>query len=308
MDRRNFLSVAASASAAALAAPALAQQDKPSSISAAAQGKPFKLKYAPHFGMFENHAKDELDQIAFAADQGFRAWEDNGMTGRGKEFQEKFAKQMQKYNMEMGIFVCHEIDWQNPTLTTGKKEIRDKFVSDIKAATEVAKRINAKWATTVTGRLALNVPPGQQFANVVEALRRAADVCQPSGMIMVIEPLNFRDHPGQFAAHSDTLYAVTKAVNHPCLKMLQDLYHLQVGEGNLIDSMNRCWDEIVYIQTGDNPGRNEPGTGEVNYRNVFKHVHGKGFTGILGMEHGNSAAGKEGEMKVIEAYRAADDF
>jgi hydroxypyruvate isomerase len=72
--------------------------------------------------------------------------------------------------------------------------------------------------------------------------------------------------------------------------------------------MNRCWDEIAYFQTGDNPGRNEPGTGEVNYRNVFKHIHSKGFTGILGMEHGNSVEGKEGERKVIDAYRAADDF
>ncbi len=306
MDRRDFLTVAASASAAALTPIALAQQDKPAAASLS--GKPFKLKYAPHFGMFENHAKDELDQISFAADQGFQAWEDNGMSGRGKEFQEKFAQRMAKHNMQMGIFVCHDIDWQNPTLTTGKKEIRDKFVSDIKAATEVAKRVNAKWATTVTGRLALNIPPGQQFANVVEALRRACEVCEPSGMVMTIEPLNFRDHPGQFAPRSDVLYAVAKAVNHPCLKILQDLYHLQVDEGNLIDNMNRCWDEIVYIQTGDNPGRNEPGTGEVNYRNVFKHIHSRGFTGILGMEHGNSVQGKEGEMKVIEAYRAADDF
>jgi hydroxypyruvate isomerase len=101
---------------------------------------------------------------------------------------------------------------------------------------------------------------------------------------------------------------VAKAVNHPCLKVLQDLYHLQVTEGNLIDSMDRCWDEIAYFQTGDNPGRDEPGTGEINYRNVFKHIHSKGYTGVLGLEHGNSQPGKDGERKVIEAYRAADDY
>jgi hydroxypyruvate isomerase len=205
--------------------------------------------------------------------------------------------------------VCHEIDWQKPTLTTGDAAIRDKFVADIKVATEVAKRINAKWATTVVGRIAQNLPEGQQCANVMDALRRAADVCEAGGgLVMVIEPLNWRDHPGQFAARSDTILALVKAVNHPCVKILQDLYHLQVTEGNLIDNMNRCWDEIAYFQTGDNPGRNEPGTGEVNYRNVFRHIHAKGYTGILGMEHGNSAGGKEGELKVIEAYRAADGF
>ena len=305
MKRRDFLGVAGATSVAAITgAGTLTVQDAVS----AGSSKHFKLKYAPHFGMFANHAADDLDQISFAADEGFQAWEDNGMTGRGEEFHKKFAERMAKHKMQMGIFVCHGIDWQNPTLTTGKKDIRDKFVSDVRAATEVAKRINAKWATTVIGRVAQNIPEGQQFANAVDALRMAADACEPSGMVMVIEPLNWRDHPGQFANQSHLLYAVAKAVNHPCVKVLQDLYHLQVTEGNLIDAMDRCWDEIAYFQTGDNPGRNEPGTGEVNYRNVFKHIHAKGFTGILGMEHGNSVDGKEGERKVIEAYRTADDF
>lgn len=308
MNRRNFLSVAASTGAAAIAGPAVARQAPAQPAATRPSPRPFKLNYAPHFGMFAHHATDDLDQVSFAADEGFAAWEDNGMMGRSREFQEQFAALMQKRGMTMGIFVCHDIDWQNPSLTTGKKDVREKFVSDVTAATEVARRINARWATTVIGRVAQNIPEGQQFANVVETLRRAADACEPSGLVMVIEPLNWRDHPGQFANQSHMLYAVAKAVNHPCLKVLQDLYHLQVTEGNLIDSMDRCWDEIAYFQTGDNPGRDEPGTGEINYRNVFKHIHARGYTGVLGMEHGNSQPGKEGERKVIEAYRAADEF
>jgi hydroxypyruvate isomerase len=69
-----------------------------------------------------------------------------------------------------------------------------------------------------------------------------------------------------------------------------------------------AWDEIGYFQVGDNPGRNEPTTGEINYRNVFQHIHQKGFEGIVGMEHGNSIEGREGEQAVIDAYRAVDDF
>lgn len=76
--------------------------------------------------------------------------------------------------------------------------------------------------------------------------------------------------------------------------------------GNLIPNINTAWDEIAYFQAGDNPGRNEPGTGEINYRNVFRHIHGKGYTGIVGMEHGNSQRGREGERAVIDAYVAAD--
>ena len=88
--------------------------------------------------------------------------------------------------------------------------------------------------------------------------------------------------------------------------ILQDLYHQQATEGNLIDHMNAAWDHIPYFQVGDNPGRREPGTGEINYANVFKHIHGRGYTGIVGMEHGKSIGGKEGEVALIEAYRNVD--
>ncbi len=81
-----------------------------------------------------------------------------------------------------------------------------------------------------------------------------------------------------------------------------------INEGNLITNMEKCWDEIAYIQIGDNPGRKEPGTGEINYRNVFKYIDSKGFKGVLGMEHGNAMPGKEGELALIKAYREADKF
>ncbi|MDZ4702867.1 MAG: xylose isomerase, partial [Saprospiraceae bacterium] len=69
-----------------------------------------------------------------------------------------------------------------------------------------------------------------------------------------------------------------------------------------------AWSEIAYFQVGDNPGRNEPTTGEINYKNIFKHLHHKGFKGVLGMEHGNSRPDKAGEQAVIDAYVAVDDF
>ncbi len=86
------------------------------------------------------------------------------------------------------------------------------------------------------------------------------------------------------------------------------MYHMQRNEGNIIDNLNKTWDEIAYLQIGDNPGRNEPTTGEVNYKNIFKHIYAKGFKGVLGMEHGNSIKGKEGEGALIKAYRDSDNF
>jgi hydroxypyruvate isomerase len=97
-------------------------------------------------------------------------------------------------------------------------------------------------------------------------------------------------------------------VGSPSCKILDDLYHQQITEGNLIPNIDKAWSEIAYFQVGDNPGRKEPTTGEINYKNVFKHIHSKGFEGVVGMEHGNSKPGKEGEEAVIAAYRECDSF
>jgi len=83
---------------------------------------------------------------------------------------------------------------------------------------------------------------------------------------------------------------------------------MQRNEGDLINNIEHCRDEIAYFQIGDNPGRNEPGTGEINYQNIFKYVFDKGYDGVFGMEHGNSIGGKKGEKTVIKAYNDADNF
>jgi len=96
--------------------------------------------------------------------------------------------------------------------------------------------------------------------------------------------------------------------NSPSVKILDDLYHQQVSEGNLIPNMDMAWSEIGYFQIGDNPGRDEPGSGEINDRDVFNRIHEKGYTGVLGMEHGVSGKGKEGEATLFETYRYCDGF
>lgn len=269
----------------------------------------FKLKYAPHLGMFKNHAGDDpIDQLNFMADQGFTAFEDNGIKGRSIQTQEKMASTMAKRNMTMGVFVAHEIYWKEPNLANGDPVLLEKFLKEIQESVAVAKRVNAKWMTVVPGHIAPRLNMSYQTTNVVEALKRASDILEPHGLTMVLEPLNFRDHPGLFLSESPQAYAVCKSVNSPSCKILFDIYHQQIQEGNLIPNIDACWDEIAYFQVGDNPGRNEPTTGEINYKNVFKHIHSKGFSGVLGMEHGNSKQGKEGELAVIEAYKVSDTF
>jgi len=269
--------------------------------------KTFNLDYAPHQGMFQNHAgKSFLDQIQFMYDKGFRSIEDNGYLGRSVEEQEKIGNLLAKLGMRMGVFVVDGGDNWKTSLTTGKKEFKDKFVETCKKSVEAAKRCNAKWLTVVPGFYERNLPYGNQFANVIDAMRAGAEVFEPHGLIMVLETLS--DTPELFLQKTNETYAVCKAVKSPSCKILYDIYHMQRTEGDLIKTIDRCWDEIAYIQIGDNPGRKEPTTGEINYKNLFKHLHTKGYKGVMGMEHGNSKGGKEGELAVISAYRAEDNF
>jgi hydroxypyruvate isomerase len=302
MDRREFLGAAA-ATAAAAVSPAAASRG-------VCRREPFRRKFAPHFGMFRHHADDPIDQIAFMADQGFRALEDNGLRGRGAEMQERIRKALERHGMEMGIFVANDKGiGHGPILASGDAASRDAFLANIRESVDVAKRIGTKVCTVVAGDLSQRLPPGFQFANVVDALKRAAAICEPHGLVMVCEPLNpWRDHPGYWLVTTDQAYAVMKAVGSPSCKILFDIYHQQVSEGNVLDNIDRAWDEIGYFQIGDVPGRKEPTTGELNYRNIFRHIAAKGYDGILGMEHGNSRPGKDGELAVIAAYRACDDF
>ena len=303
ISRRSFLGGAAAAVAISTVAKGQAASERPS------KGK-FRLKYAPHFKMFRRLAGNDLiDQIKFMADQGFTAMEDNGMMVRERDLQEKIAREMSRLGMTMGVFVAGFKFSQKNFVTTRNPSVREMLVNGMKKAVEVAKRVNAKWCTVVPGAYDNHMEWDYQTANVIENLKFCADVCQPSGLVMVLEPLNaWKDHPGLFLSKIPQAYQICRAVGSPSCKILDDLYHQQITEGNLIPNLNMAWDEIGYIQVGDNPGRKEPTTGEINYKNIFKHLHKKGYKGVIGMEHGNSKPGEEGERAVIEAYRACDDF
>lgn len=269
--------------------------------------EPFKLKFAPHIGMFKHHAgEDVLDQIRFMADQGFSAFEDNGLKGRDQALQEKMGSLLSKLNMEMGVFVGGRVRSKEPTIVLRDKEMMELFLADIRESIVASKRVNATWMTTIPGRLDLRSHIDFQTAQVIEVLRRASDLLEPHGLVMVLEPLNFFNHPGFFLSEIPQTYQICRAVDSPSCKILFDIYHQQIQEGNIIPNIDAAWDEIGYFQIGDNPGRKEPGTGEINYKNIFQHIHDKGFKGIYGMEHGNYGDGLEGERALLAAYRSVD--
>jgi len=269
----------------------------------------FNLNYAPHFGMFKHSAGEDLiDQLNFMADEGFTAFEDNNLKKRSISDQNKIASTLTKRNLKMGVFVAHSIYWKEPNLASGNIDKREEFLKEIRESVEVAKRVNAKWMTVVPGYKDLRLKDSYQQTNVIDSLKYACDILEPYDLTMVLEPLNFRNHPGLFLTESPQAFEICKAINSKSCKILFDIYHQQIQEGNLIPNIDLCWDEISYFQIGDNPGRNEPTTGEINYKNIFKFIYEKGFKGILGMEHSNSVKGKIGEKQLIESYKSVDNF
>ena len=271
-------------------------------------GARFSLAFAPHEGSFASRG-GLIEQIAFAADQGFMAWEDNGAANRPVEEQERMARALSKRGMTMGVFVASMPRWTQfrPVLGGPDDTDRDAFLADIRASVDVAKRLDARCMTVVTGFLDAKTPRDIQTARIIDVMRRANDIVAPHGLTMVMEPLNTRtDHPNVYMQTIPEGFAIARAVNSPAVKVLADLYHAQIQDGNLIPTLDACWNEIAYVQFGDNPGRKEPTTGEINYATIVRWLRSRRYAGVIGMEHGNSLAGRSGEERLIAAYREID--
>ncbi len=308
-SRRSFLRGAAAAGAALFTAPALLRGRSRTALLPDAD-KPFRLAYAPSIGMFRElcGSDDPLDNLQFIYDKGFRAVFDNGLPGRPAAEQERIASAIQRLGLMMGPWVLHA-DFSNSSFVLPHREVRDFLTVKMEEGIDIAKRTGFKMALVVPGRYDEKLHPDLQRANVIDNLRYCADLTEPEGIILVLEPLNtLRDHPGLWLTQMPQAYQVCKAVDSPAVKIVDDIYHQQITEGNLIPNIEACWDQIAAFHVGDNPGRNEPTTGEINYRNIFSYLHSRDYQGVICMEHGRSIKGPEGVKKVIEAYRECDPF
>ncbi|MDR1155558.1 MAG: TIM barrel protein [Bacteroidales bacterium] len=307
MERRKFIKSAASGFALAGLGgmTTIAATTRVSSSRVSNKAK-FTLKYAPTLGMFnQNAGKDPVDNLKFIADQGFRAAYDLGLIGRPPAEQEKIANEARKLGVELGQFSLKTAGGVHFVLNsnTTKEFIKEKM----QAGLEVQKRTGINKGLVVLGNVDPKLHIEYQTANVIENLRICCDIVGNAGLMLVMEPLNtLTNHPGVFLTRTTQAKMICVAVNHPCCKMVNDLYHQQVTEGNLIPNLEMCWDHIGSIHIGDNPGRNEPTTGEINYKNIFKYFYDRKYNEVLSCEHGQSKPGKEGELAIIEAYREVD--
>ena len=305
MDRHTFIKNTSLAGAAALI---FGIADPVSSwATSQKKEKPFNMKFSPEFGIFkEVVGKDVIDQIKWGYDQGFRSWENTRLKSRPIQEQESISKTIQQLGMEFGQFVG-TMNFKEVTFAGRDQNIRENVLKEVRDSVEIAKRMNTKFIHNVLGMSDPKLPWDFQMANAIELLKRVADIYEPHGIVMVMETMNHKiNHPGMFLHLIPQAYAMAKAVGSPSVKILFDFYHVQIQEGNIIPTLDYAWDEVAYMQIGDTPGRNEPTSGEINFVNVLQHVQDKGYRGFMGMEHGISKRGREGNLAALAAYRSVD--
>ncbi len=277
----------------------------PSLLPAQKAAHKFKLRYAPRIGYVTNLPVPR--QLEIYAENGFTAFEYNGLPSHSPSEIESFRKKMDELRMSMGVFVVNRGGWK-PTALPDRSG-HGRFLEDVKKGIEIHKIIGNECATVTSGLQVPNLTFAQQTQNCIEALKRAAELVERTNMVLVLEPLNHKvDHAGYFVSYIEHAGEIIGGVNHPRVKILFDMYHQQITEGNIINHIDQYWDLIGYFQVGDVPGRKEPYTGEMNYQNIFKAIHAKGYKGMLGGEHGLSVPGMEGLKKCFDAYRKADSW
>lgn len=265
----------------------------------------FKLRYAPRLGLVANLPIPR--QMEIYAENGFTAFEYNGLPNHSFSEIEQFRKKRDALKLSMGVFVINRGGWRPTSLPD--KSGHKTFLEDVRKAVEIHNIMGNECATATSGLGVPHLTFQQQTANCIEALKRAAEIVEKTKMVIVLEPLNHKvDHAGYFVTYSEHAGEIIGGVNHPQVKILFDMYHQQISEGNIINHIHQYWDLIGYFQIGDVPGRKEPLTGEMNYSNIFKAIHAKGFKGLLGGEHGLSVPGMPGLMKCFDAYRKCDSW
>lgn len=210
-------------------------------------------------------------------------------------------------NRELGLvpvqFSASPVKGFGHGITNPDPTRREEFEDEIRSAVPVAKKLGVKKICVVAGEETKGVSREEQTQAVIAALKAGARIVEPEGITIILEPLNVLvDHPRQLVVHSGHAASILKGVGSPSVKMLFDIYHQQISEGNLSGNIRKYHDLIGYYQLADHPGRHEPTTGEINYPFVLRTIHDVGYREVIGME----MSPKGDPMAAFEAMREVD--
>ena len=160
-----------------------------------------------------------------------------------------------------------------------------EFLEGVRDSCALANRLGAGVLIVLAGNERSGIPRAQQRQHVIEALRQAAPLAEAAGVTLALEPLNTRvNHAGYFLTSAAEGFAIIRAVGSERVRLLYDVYHQQISEGFLIETITANIAQIGHIHVADVPGRHEPGTGEINYANVLRAIDESGYAGYIGLE------------------------
>jgi len=241
-----------------------------------------------------------LDRLRKVKEAGFSHYE--FWPWRGKDIEG-----ILKLNRELGLttvqFSASPVRGFGHGITNPDPARREEFVEEIRSAVLVAKKLGVRKICVVAGEEAHGHSRDEQTRAVITALKAGAKIVEPEGITIILEPLNILvDHPRQLIVHSAQAAEVLKAVGSPNVKMLFDIYHQQISEGNLTGNIRKYRDLIGYFQLADHPGRHEPTTGEISYPFVLKTIHDIGYVDPIGME----MSPRSDPMTAFKAIRRVD--
>ncbi len=241
-----------------------------------------------------------LDRFAAAAKDGFGALEYLGPYAEPKE---KVADVLQANGLRQALFNVPSGDWAG-----GERGIAclpdriEEFRNGISLALDYAKALDCPQVNVISGL----VPKGadlETFEKVlVENLKYAAKRAADAGVKLLIEPINLRDIPGFFLSNTDHAERILEKVGSDNLYIQYDFYHMQIMQGDLMPTFIRLKDRIAHVQIADNPGRNEPGTGEINYSFILSELDRLGYDGWVGCEYKPKTGTSEG-LGWMKPYR-----
>jgi hydroxypyruvate isomerase len=223
------------------------------------------------------------DRFAAAAQAGFRGVEYLGPYALAKE---EVADLLRKNQLEQVLFNLPSGDWD-----AGERGIAchpdrvSEFRDGVAKAIDYAKALNCPQVNCLAGIAPKGVSADEVKRTFVENLRFAAEKLKDAGILLIAEPINTYDIPGFFLNRSAQAIALFDEVGSGNLKLQYDIYHMQRMEGELANTMERLLPRIAHIQLADNPGRHEPGTGEINYPYLFGHLDRIGYKGWIGCEY-----------------------
>jgi hydroxypyruvate isomerase len=272
LTRRQFLGRSTVLAAGVAALQPFSTQQAPAAEGAPSSHRP-RLSACIEAVFTQGAFEQRLDQVKAAGLTAFEFW---GWRNRDLD---ALAKKKEETGLELAGFSC---DTGGALVAEGSAA---KFLPALKDSVATAKKLGCRKMIVTVGNELKNVPRAEQHRNIVAALKAGAPLCEEAGVTLVLEPLNILvNHKGYYLATSAEGFEILDEVGSPNVKLLFDIYHQQITEGNLVQNISRNISKIGHFHVADVPGRHEPGTGEINYGNVFRAIVKAGYTGFVGLE------------------------